>query len=105
MLENIQSITAGVLIILCAYQIVVLFNKWYYPYFIEKINRRPTPEFDKPDFIAHFKLFGMMIAATLLAVYVPILWAANLFMMAYLVYQLIKVNYWTLRVKEAFRVK
>lgn len=105
MLENIQSITAGVLIILCAYQIVVLFNKWYYPYFIEKINRRPTPAFDKPDFIAHFKLFGMMIAATLLAVYVPILWAANLFMMAYLVYQLFKVNYWTLRVKEAFRVK
>ena len=105
MLESVQNFTSGVLIILCAYQIVLLFNKWYYPYFIEKINRRPTPEFDKADFIAHFKLFGMMIAATLLAVYVPILWAANLFMMFYLVYQLFNVNYWTLRVKEAFGIK
>ncbi|MBL7813831.1 MAG: hypothetical protein JNL70_02410 [Saprospiraceae bacterium] len=105
MLENIQNFTAGTLIILCTYQIVLLFNKWYYPYFIEKINLRPTDEFNKSDFMAHFKLFGVMIVATLLSVYVPILWAANIFFLIYIVYQIYEVNRWTLIVKKLFGLK
>lgn len=105
MLESVQNFTSGVLIILCAYQIVLLFNKWYYPYFIEKINRRPTPEFDKPDFIKHLKLFAVIIATTLLAIFVPILWAVNVFFMLYIIYQIYEVNQWTLKVKQLFGIK
>jgi hypothetical protein len=102
LIQNVQCFLASTAFILTAYQFSVLFNNWFYPYFLEKINLRPTDNFDKTDFAANLKMFFLLIVTSCLVYFAPLMWSTAVLLTSLVMYQLFKINELTLVLKKLY---
>lgn len=102
MLENIQSFLVSICLVLLGYYTIVLFNKWYYPYFIEKINRRATKDFNAKEFKNLSLQFLLIFIAFLLVLSVPALFALSIMLIVLILVQFSIINKITNKIKQMY---
>lgn len=105
MYNSLQLLFTTFLLVLALYQIVVLFNKWYYPYFIEKINRRHTNDFDKKNFKENTLFFIGLCLATALFFLIPMPHSINITLIVLILSQFYIINRLSIEVKMLYSTK